>query len=42
MEAISAIPDENNKGKVIAVITSAYKYANQQSILSSAKVIVGK
>lgn len=42
MEAISTIPDENNKGKVIAVIKSAYKYSNQDGILSPAKVIVGK
>jgi len=42
MEAIQAVPDEKNKNKVIAVISSAYKYAGQDSVLKAAKVIVGK
>lgn len=42
MEAIQAIPDENNKNKVVAVISSAYKYTNKDGILKAAKVIVGK
>ncbi|MCA9381063.1 nucleotide exchange factor GrpE [Candidatus Dojkabacteria bacterium] len=42
MEAIQAVPDEKNAGKVIAVISSAYKYADKDGILKAAKVIVGK
>jgi molecular chaperone GrpE len=42
MEAISTIPDEKNKGKVIVVISSAYKYTGKDGILKAAKVIVGK
>lgn len=42
MEAISAVPDEKNKGKVIAVISSAYKYSGSENILKPAKVIVGR
>lgn len=42
MEAIQAIEDDKNKGKVIAVISSAYKYSNKDGILKPAKVIVGK
>ncbi|MCA9386481.1 nucleotide exchange factor GrpE [Candidatus Dojkabacteria bacterium] len=42
MEAIQAVEDEKNAGKVIAVITSAYKYADKDGILKPAKVIVGK
>jgi molecular chaperone GrpE len=42
MEAIQAISDEKNKGKVIAVISSAYKYSGKDGILKPAKVIVGK
>jgi len=42
MEAISAIPNEENKNKVIAVISSAFKYRGQTNILKPAKVIVGK
>jgi molecular chaperone GrpE (heat shock protein) len=44
MEAISAIPvdDEDKKGKVIAVISSAYKYSGKTGVLKFAKVVVGK
>lgn len=42
MEAIQAVPDKENAGKVIAVISSAYKYVGQDTILKHAKVIVGK
>ncbi len=44
MEAVSMVPvqDETQKGKVIAVISSAYKYANKDFILKAAKVVVGK
>lgn len=42
MEAIQTVPDENNKNKVIAVVSSAYKYVGQDTILKHAKVIVGK
>lgn len=42
MEAIQAVPDEKNAGKVIAVISSAYKYTGRDGILKAAKVIVGK
>src|SRR5690606_36379034 len=42
MEAIQAIPDENNKNTVIAIISSAYKYTSKDGILKPAKVIVGK
>jgi len=44
MEAVStvAVQDESQKGKIIAVITSAYKYANKDFILKAAKVVVGK
>lgn len=42
MEAISMVPDEKNKNKVIAVISSAFKYSGQDNILQTAKVIVGK
>lgn len=44
MEAVSTIPaqDENQKGKVIAVIASAYKYVGRDGIVKPAKVVVGK
>lgn len=44
MEAISAIPvqDGSQKGKVVAVISSAFKYKGKDGILKAAKVIVGK
>lgn len=42
MEAIQAIANEEMKNKVIAVISSAYKYVGQENILKPAKVIVGK
>lgn len=43
MEAISTIDaGESSKNKVIAVISSAYKYKNKDGIVSPAKVIVGK
>lgn len=44
MEAISTFPvtDEAQKGKVIAVINSAFKYSDRDGILKPAKVIVGK
>lgn len=44
MEAVSMIPapSEDQKGKVIAVISSAYKLTNKEGILKPAKVIVGK
>ncbi|BCX14133.1 MAG: hypothetical protein KatS3mg085_665 [Candidatus Dojkabacteria bacterium] len=42
MEAISVIPDENFKNKVIAVISSAYKYKGKDGVIRPARVIVGK
>jgi molecular chaperone GrpE len=43
MEAVSIVPaGDENKGKVIAVISSAYKYVDKQGILKPAKVVVGK
>ncbi len=44
MEAVSvvAVQDESQKGKVIAVISSAYKYSNKEHVLKAAKVVVGK
>lgn len=44
MEAVSMVPvqDENQKGKVIAVISSAYKYKDREGIFKPAKVVVGK
>lgn len=43
MEAVSVIPaGDEKKGKVIAVISSAYKYSNKEGILKAAKVVVGK
>lgn len=44
MEAVSMVPvqDESQKGKVIAVISSAYKYTNKEHVLKAAKVVVGK
>ncbi len=42
MEAITVIPDEKNKNKVIAVVSSAYKYSGSDKVLKHAKVIVGR
>ncbi len=42
MEAVQAIPNAEMAGKVVAVISSAYKYATKEGILKPAKVIVGK
>lgn len=42
MEAISTVQDEKQKNKVIAVISSAYKYVGKEFILRAAKVVVGK
>ncbi len=42
MEAIQAIPNPEMKNKVIAVISSAYKFRGKDGVLKSAKVIVGK
>ncbi len=44
MEAVSMIPvpDESQKGKVIAVISSAYKYKDREGVFKPAKVVVGK
>jgi len=42
MEAVSTIPSEENKGKVIAVISSGLKYKNKDGIIKPAKVVVGK
>ncbi|MDQ7021039.1 MAG: nucleotide exchange factor GrpE [Candidatus Dojkabacteria bacterium] len=42
MEAISTVPNPEMKDKVIAVISSAFKYADKDGILKAAKVIVGK
>lgn len=42
MEAISTIPVQDQKNKVIAVISSAYKYVGKEYILKPAKVVVGK
>jgi molecular chaperone GrpE (heat shock protein) len=44
MEAVSMIqaPNEEMKGKVIAVISSAYKYRDREGVFKPAKVVVGK
>lgn len=44
MEAVSMIqaPNEDMKGKVIAVISSAYKYKDRDGVFKPAKVVVGK
>jgi molecular chaperone GrpE len=42
MEAITTVPDEKNKNKVVAVISSAYKYVGKDGIIKAAKVVVGK
>ncbi len=44
MEAVSMIqaPNEDMKGKVIAVISSAYKYKDREGVFKPAKVVVGK
>lgn len=42
MEAISTIPSEDQKGKVIAIINSAFKFKDREGIIKAAKVIVGK
>ncbi|MFS8131373.1 MAG: nucleotide exchange factor GrpE [Candidatus Dojkabacteria bacterium] len=43
MEAISTVPGTpEQQGKVIAVISSAFKYKNKDGVLKPAKVVVGK
>lgn len=44
MEAVSTVPaqDESQKNKVIAIISSAFKYVGKDFILKAAKVVVGK
>lgn len=43
MEAVSAIPaSEEQKNKVVAVVSSAFKYKDKDFILKPAKVVVGK
>lgn len=42
MEAVSVVENNEMKNKVIAVVSSAYKYSSNGSIIKSAKVIVGK
>lgn len=42
MEAISTIPDAGNKNKVVAVINSAFKFKDRDSVIKPAKVVVGK
>lgn len=43
MEAVSTVDaGEDKKGKVIAVISSAYKYKDKEFVLKPAKVVVGK
>ncbi len=44
MEAVStiAVKDEKQKNKVVAVISSAYKYKGKDFVLKPAKVVVGK
>jgi molecular chaperone GrpE len=42
MEAITTVPSEDKKGKVIAVISSAFKYKDKEGVLKPAKVVVGK
>lgn len=43
MEAVSTVPaGDDKKNKVIAVISSAYKYKDKEFILKPAKVVVGK
>ncbi|MEP7103159.1 MAG: nucleotide exchange factor GrpE [Candidatus Dojkabacteria bacterium] len=44
MEAVSTVPtdDESQKGKIIAVISSAFKYKDKEGVLKPARVVVGK
>lgn len=44
MEAISTLPaeDESMKGKVVAVVSSAFKFRDRDGVVKHAKVIVGK
>lgn len=43
MEAVSTVDaGEDKKGKIIAVISSAYKYKDREFVLKPAKVVVGK
>lgn len=44
MEAISTLPteDEAMRGKVVAVVSSAFKFKDREGVIKHAKVIVGK
>ncbi len=44
MEAVTMVPvqDKKQSGRVIAVISSAYKLTNKEGILRPAKVVIGK
>jgi molecular chaperone GrpE len=42
MEAVTAVPDQENKQKVMAVISTGFKYANKEGIIKAAKVVIGK
>ena len=42
MEAVQATPNPDMKNKVIAVISSAFKFKDKDGILKPAKVIIGK
>lgn len=44
MEAISTLPteDESMKGRVVAVVSSAFKFRDRDGVIKHAKVIVGK
>ncbi len=42
MEAVTTVPDEKLKNKVVAVISSGFKYASKDGVINAAKVVVGK
>ena len=44
MEAITTIPveDQNEKNKVVSIVSSAFKYKDKDGVIKHAKVIVGK
>lgn len=42
MEAVTTIPDADNAGKVVAVISSGFKYASKEGVIKPAKVVIGK
>lgn len=42
MEAISTVANEELKGKVVTVLSSAFKFRSRDSLIRHAKVIIGK